>query len=142
LHDIGKIGIPDHILQKRGPLTPSERSLLETHTILGEQMLSGVPLLSGSGLRIVRSHHERWDGNGYPDRLAADAIPLGARVFAVADTLDAMTSDRPYRKPVAWDDAVAEIAGESARQFDPDVVEAFKRQEASLRRVYYELSTA
>ncbi len=98
LHDIGKIGIPDHILRKRGPLTSSERSLLETHTVLGEQMLAGVPLLSGSGLRIVRSHHERWDGDGYPDRLAANAIPLGARVFAVADTLDAMTSDRPYRK--------------------------------------------
>ena len=142
LHDIGKIGIPDHILCKRGPLTPSERSLLETHTVLGEQMLAGVPLLAGSGLRIVRSHHERWDGNGYPDRLATNAIPLGARVFAVADTLDAMTSDRPYRKPVAWDDAVAEITAQSARQFDPDVVDAFTQQEPGLRRVYYELSTA
>jgi diguanylate cyclase (GGDEF)-like protein len=141
LHDIGKIGIPDNILRKRGPLTSSERSLLETHTVLGEQMLAGVPLLAGSGLRIVRSHHERWDGNGYPDRLATNAIPLGARVFAVADTLDAMTSERPYRKPVAWDSAVAEITAESARQFDPDVVEAFVRQEPSLRRVYYELST-
>jgi HD-GYP domain-containing protein (c-di-GMP phosphodiesterase class II) len=104
-------------------------------------MLAGVPLLAGSGLRIVRSHHERWDGNGYPDRLARNAIPLGARVFAVADTLDAMTSERPYRKPVAWDDAVAEIMAESARQFDPDVVEAFRGQESSLRRVYYELTT-
>jgi ribonuclease P protein subunit RPR2 len=142
LHDIGKIGIPDHILRKRGPLTPGERSLLETHTVLGEQMLAGVPLLVGSGLRIVRSHHERWDGDGYPDRLATNAIPLGARVFAVADTLDAMTSDRPYRKPVPWDDAVAEITAESARQFDPDVVDAFRQQEPSLRRVYYELTTA
>jgi ribonuclease P protein subunit RPR2 len=142
LHDIGKIGIPDHILRKRGPLTPSQRSLLETHTVLGEQMLAGVPLLAGSGLRIVRSHHERWDGNGYPDRLAKNAIPLGARVFAVADTLDAMTSERPYRKPVAWDEAVAEIIAESARQFDPDVVDAFRRQESSLRRVYYELTAA
>jgi cyclic di-GMP phosphodiesterase len=141
LHDIGKIGIPDHILRKRGPLTPSERSLLETHTILGEQMLAGVPLLVGSGLRIVRSHHERWDGNGYPDRLASNAIPLGARIFAVADTLDAMTSERPYRKPLPWEDAVTEITAESARQFDPEVVEAFTRQEPSLRRVYYELST-
>jgi ribonuclease P protein subunit RPR2 len=105
-------------------------------------MLAGVPLLSGSGLRIVRSHHERWDGTGYPDRLATNAIPLGARVFAVADTLDAMTSDRPYRKPQAWDTAVAEIVSESGRQFDPDVVEAFARQEPSLRRVYYELTTA
>jgi diguanylate cyclase (GGDEF)-like protein len=142
LHDIGKIGIPDDILRKRGPLTPSERSVLETHTVLGEQMLAGVPLLAGSGLRIVRSHHERWDGNGYPDRLATNAIPLGARVFAVADTLDAMTSDRPYREPVPWDDAVAEIFAESARQFDPHVVDAFRQQEQGLRRVYYELSTA
>jgi diguanylate cyclase (GGDEF)-like protein len=141
LHDIGKIGIPDHILRKRGPPTSGERSLLETHTVLGEQMLAGVPLLAGAGLRVVRSHHERWDGNGYPDRLATNAIPLGARVFAVADTLDAMTSERPYRKPVAWDSAVAEITAESARQFDPDVVEAFIRQEPSLRRVYYELTT-
>jgi HD-GYP domain-containing protein (c-di-GMP phosphodiesterase class II) len=116
--------------------------VLETHTVLGEQMLAGVPLLVGSGLRIVRSHHERWDGNGYPDRLATNAIPLGARVFAVADTLDAMTSDRPYRKPVPWDDAVAEITAESARQFDPGVVDAFRQQEAGLRRVYYELTTA
>jgi ribonuclease P protein subunit RPR2 len=142
LHDIGKIGIPDHILRKRGPLTPSERSVLETHTVLGEQMLAGVPLLAGSGLRIVRSHHERWDGSGYPDRLATNAIPLGARVFAVADTLDAMTSDRPYRKPVAWDEAVAEVTAESGRQFDPDVVAAFTHQEPGLRRVYYELTTA
>jgi ribonuclease P protein subunit RPR2 len=141
LHDIGKIGIPDHILRKRGPLTSSERSLLQTHTVLGEQMLAGVPLLAGSGLRIVRSHHERWDGNGYPDRLATNAIPLGARVFAVADTLDAMTSERPYRKPLAWDSAVAEIIAESGRQFDPEVVEAFTGQEPGLRRVYYELST-
>jgi diguanylate cyclase (GGDEF)-like protein len=141
LHDIGKIGIPDHILCKRGPLTPSERSLLETHTLLGEQMLAGVPLLAGSGLRIVRSHHERWDGTGYPDRLAANAIPLGARIFAVADTLDAMTSERPYRQPLPWNDAVAEIAAESGRQFDPDVVDAFAQQEPSLRRVYYELAT-
>src|SRR5262249_5481158 len=90
LHDIGKIGIPAHILRKRGPLTGSERSVLETHTMLGEQMLGGVPLLAGEGIRVVRSHHERWDGRGYPDRLVGDEIPLGARVFAVADTLDAM----------------------------------------------------
>jgi diguanylate cyclase (GGDEF)-like protein len=140
LHDIGKIGIPDHILRKRGPLTSSERSVLETHTVLGEQMLSGVPLLAGAGLRVVRSHHERWDGRGYPDRLLGNAIPLGARVFAVADALDAMTSDRPYRSALPWDDAVAEIGAQGGLQFDPQVVEAFRQHEPGLRRIYYELS--
>ena len=140
LHDIGKIGIPDSILRKRGPLTPGERSVLETHTLLGEQMLGGVPLLSGGGIRIVRSHHERWDGSGYPDRLAGLEIPLGARVFAIADALDAMTSDRPYRAALGWDEAVAEIASQSARQFDPEAVDAFREQEPGLRRIYYELT--
>jgi ribonuclease P protein subunit RPR2 len=141
LHDVGKIGIPDHILRKRGPLTPSERSVLETHTVLGEQMLSGVELLNGAGLGIVRSHHERWDGRGYPDRLGGREIPLGARVFAVADTLDAMTSDRPYRAALGWDDAVAEIRAQSGSQFDPAVVDAFRAEEPTLRRIYYELTT-
>ncbi len=142
LHDVGKIGIPDGILRKRGPLTDSERSVLETHTVLGEQMLGGVSLLAGGGIRVVRSHHERWDGRGYPDRLAGSEIPLGARVFAVADALDAMTSDRPYRAALPWDEAVAEIAAQAGRQFDPTVVEAFRQQEPSLRRSYYELAAA
>lgn len=97
LHDVGKIGIPDKILQKPGPLTDGERRLMQTHTGLGEQMLGGVAFLQGEGLRVVRHHHERWDGGGYPDGLVADEIPVGARVFAVADALDAMTSQRPYR---------------------------------------------
>jgi diguanylate cyclase (GGDEF)-like protein len=141
LHDVGKIGIPDHILRKRGPLTSGERSVLETHTVLGEQMLGGVPLLAGAGIRIVRSHHERWDGDGYPDHLSQREIPLGARVFAVADALDAMTSDRPYRAALPWDDAVAEIAAQRGRQFDPEIVDAFREQEPALRRIYYELSS-
>jgi ribonuclease P protein subunit RPR2 len=140
LHDVGKIGIPDQLLRKRGPLTSSERSVLETHTVLGEQMLSGVPSLRGGGLEIVRSHHERWDGRGYPDGLAGSAIPLGARVFAVADTLDAMTSDRPYREALPWDAAVAELNAEKGSQFDPEVVDAFSVEEPTLRRIYYELS--
>src|SRR4029077_3813624 len=81
LHDVGKIGIPDDILQKPGPLTPAERKRMQQHTRLGEEMLSGVALLQGEGLRIVRSHHERWDGKGYPDRLRADDTPIGARIF-------------------------------------------------------------
>src|SRR3954447_6537914 len=92
LHDIGKIGIPDGILQKPGPLTRAERRRMQTHTAIGEQMLSGVAVLQGEGLCIVRSHHERWDGRGYPDRIDGSDIPLGARIFAVADALDAMTS--------------------------------------------------
>ena len=131
LHDVGKIGIPDKILLKKGSLSSSERRLLQTHTVLGEQLLSGVALLQGQGLQIVRHHHERWDGRGYPDGLGETEIPLGARVFAVADALDAMTSDRPYRRARTWEAATAEIAGEAGRQFDPRVVEAFHEQSSS-----------
>jgi diguanylate cyclase (GGDEF)-like protein len=91
LHDVGKIGVPDSILKKRGPLTAAERGVIEFHPVLGADLLNGVTLLAGEGLRVVRSHHERWDGGGYPDALALTEIPLGARIFAVADTLDAMT---------------------------------------------------
>jgi putative two-component system response regulator len=87
LHDVGKIGIPDGILQKPGPLSLAERRRMQTHTVLGEAMLAGVAFLKGEGLRIVRSHHERWDGRGYPDELSRSEIPLGARIFAVADAL-------------------------------------------------------
>src|SRR5204863_3881481 len=109
LHDVGKIGIPDSILQKAGPLTMPERRVMQTHTVLGEQMLSGVTLLQGGGLAVVRSHHERWDGRGYPDGRAGTEIPIAARVFAVADALDAMTSDRPYRAAMSWEHAGREI---------------------------------
>ena len=142
LHDVGKIGIPDFILRKREPLTTAERRLLETHTILGEQMIGDAALLRGEGARVVRSHHERWDGNGYPDGLRGSEIPLGARIFSVADALDAMTSDRPYRKALRWGDAVAEIAVESGKQFDPQVVSAFQDSEPELRSVYEALNTS
>jgi response regulator RpfG family c-di-GMP phosphodiesterase len=140
LHDVGKIGIPDRILQKPGPLTPEERVQMETHTILGEQMLGGVAFLQGAGLAIVRSHHERWDGGGYPDGLTAEDIPIGARIFAVADTLDAMTSNRPYRRALPWPSAEKEIFGESGGQFDPAVVRAFESVETQLKSVHVELS--
>jgi cyclic di-GMP phosphodiesterase len=142
LHDIGKIGIPDGILRKPGPLTTPERRVMQTHTVLGEQMLSGVTLLQGGGLEVVRSHHERWDGHGYPDGLSGDAIPMPARVFAVADALDAMTSDRPYRLALNWAQAGREILGESGRQFDPDVVEAFTVREDELCGIREELAAA
>jgi ribonuclease P protein subunit RPR2 len=142
LHDVGKIGIPDQILRKPGPLTKGERRLMETHTILGEQMLQNVSLLQGEGLKVIRHHHERWDGSGYPDALGGEEIPQGGRVFAVADALDAMTSARPYRSPLSWDAAVRELLGESERQFDPGVIEAFREREPKLRRIYWELSAA
>ena len=135
LHDVGKIGIPDDVLRKPGPLTPEERRLMQTHTVLGEQMLGGVAFLRGEGLRIVRSHHERWDGGGYPDGLGADEIPLAARIFAVADTLDAMTTDRPYRKAGPWESARDEIVRLAGAQFDPAVVDAFRKREQAMRAI-------
>src|SRR4051794_31001705 len=135
LHDIGKIAIPDQILQKPGPLTRGERRRMQTHTVLGEQMLGGVAILKGEGLRVVRSHHERWDGKGYPDAIGGSELPVGARVFAVADALDAMTSDRPYRRAMRWSAASTEILGQSGKQFDPDVVDAFRACERELREV-------
>lgn len=142
LHDVGKIGIPDQILLKTGPLTASERRRMQTHTILGERMLGGVAFLQGEGLEIVRSHHERWDGAGYPDGLAAGEIPPGARVFAVADSLDAMTSHRPYRRALSWRRARDEILCEAGRQFDPDVVAAFEQHEGELREIHREFAAA
>ncbi len=139
LHDLGKIGIPDEVLLKPAPLTASERRLMQTHTILGEQMLGGVAFLEGPGLAIVRSHHERWDGAGYPDGLAGEEIPLGARIFAVADTLDAITSHRPYRQARGWGDARREIVAEAGKQFDPDVVDAFHEREYALHEIRREL---
>jgi cyclic di-GMP phosphodiesterase len=135
LHDIGKIGIPDEILQKAGPLTPTERERMQDHTVLGEQMLHGIALLHGEGLHVVRSHHERWDGRGYPDGLRGEEIPLGARVFAVADALDAITSDRPYRRGRSWEAARDEIAAQAGKQFDPTIAEAFAQRERALRSI-------
>jgi putative two-component system response regulator len=142
LHDVGKIGIPDEILQKPGPLSDAERRLMQSHTILGEQMLGGVAFLDGEGLSVVRSHHERWDGAGYPDGVPGEKIPMGARIFAVADALDAMTSDRPYRRAQSWDTATREIFDQSGRQFDPAVVDVFTRCESELRSVQEEFAAA
>jgi response regulator RpfG family c-di-GMP phosphodiesterase len=140
LHDVGKIGIPDPILQKPASLSVSERRLIETHTVLGEQMLEGVSFMSRECLAIVRSHHERWDGRGYPDGLARDDIPLGARVFAVADALDAITSDRPYRQHQPWSYAVDEIVAQAGKQFDPTVVDAFCERDDALRAIQAEVA--
>ena len=142
LHDVGKIGIPDHVLQKRGPLDPTEQRLMRTHTVLGEQLLGDVDLLHGDGLKVVRWHHERWDGQGYPDGLAGREIPLAARIFALADALDAMTTARPYRQARSWQEAALEIRSERGHQFDPDVVDAFCGRELALRGIRRDLVAA
>jgi ribonuclease P protein subunit RPR2 len=142
LHDVGKIGIPDAILRKRGLLTRAERLRMQTHTLIGERMLTGIPFLEGEGLRVVRSHHERWDGGGYPDGLGEHSIPLAARVFAVADALDAMTSHRPYRRALPWEAAREEILRQASHQFDPHVVEAFVDCEDALRATHGARSVA
>jgi response regulator RpfG family c-di-GMP phosphodiesterase len=140
LHDVGKIGIPDRILLKPGPLNAHETRLMQTHTLLGEQMLQNVAFLQGEGIRVVRSHHERWDGGGYPDALVGDEIPLGARIFSLADALDAMTSHRPYRPARTWREARTEIVQNSETQFDPEVVDAFRSCEPVLRGIAREFA--
>ena len=115
---------------------------MQTHTQLGEQMLGDVGFLRGQGLKIVRSHHERWDGRGYPDGIGGEEIPLGARIFALADTLDAITSHRPYRRAQSWATARAEILAQEGSQFDPMVVEAFREREPKLKQVRRELAAA
>lgn len=123
LHDVGKIGVPDEILRKPGPLDKEEWAVMRRHPMLGVHMLDGILFLRDS-LTVVRSHHEQWDGTGYPDGLAGTGIPLEARAFAVADALDAITSDRPYRAGRSVTDARRIIAGASGSHFDPDAVSA------------------
>ncbi len=142
LHDVGKIGMPDELLQKPGRYSAAERRLIESHVVLGEQLLAGVSFMSEDCLAIVRSHHERWDGSGYPDGLAREAIPLGARVFAVADTLDAITSDRPYRRAQTWDYALGEIDEQSGRQFDASVVSALHERSRQLQTIREQVNAA
>ena len=124
LHDFGKIGISDAILHKPGKLTSEEIEIMRQHVRIGYDMVSGISFLSGAA-EILLAHQECYNGKGYPRGLAGDQIPKGARIFAVADTLDAMTSDRPYRKALSFQDARDEIVRCSGSQFDPDVVQAF-----------------
>ena len=124
LHDIGKMAIPDEILRKPGTLTPEEQDLMREHCARGYHMLRKIPFLSGAA-EIVFCHQEHYDGTGYPNHLSGRQIPIGARIFAVADALDAITSDRPYRKARDFVEARQEILRCSATQFDPAVVEVF-----------------
>ncbi len=124
LHDIGKIGIDDAILRKPDRLTPEEFEEMKLHTVKGAEIIATLPDLRPI-IPIVRSHHERWDGKGYPDGLGGEAISPLARVVAVADAFDAMTSDRPYRKGMAPEAAFAEMEKHAGRQFDPAAAHAF-----------------
>ena len=123
LHDVGKIRVPDRILRKAGPLTEDERVIVEEHAMVGAWMVSSVG--NADVIAAVRHHHEKWDGSGYPDGLAGSQVPLFARVIAVADAYDAITSTRPYRASSGRDEAVDALRAESGTQFDPEVVEAF-----------------
>jgi putative nucleotidyltransferase with HDIG domain len=124
LHDIGKIAIPDRILQKPGKLEADEMAIMKEHAYHGYQIVKKIPFLTEAA-EIVYSHQERFDGSGYPRGLKGEQIPLGARIFSVADTLDAITSDRPYRNAQSLPAAREEIAKWAGRQFDPEVVKVF-----------------
>lgn len=145
LHDIGKIGISDYILQKQGKLDEKEYEEMKRHTILGAEILkrAGDDVTGRSiftiALEIARHHHERWDGNGYPDNLKGDNIPLSARIMAVADVYDALVSDRPYKKGIRHEEAVAIIKGGSGTQFDPDIVKCFHHVQKEIYRETHQL---
>ena len=123
LHDIGKVGIPDEILHKPGPLDDEEWEVMRQHPAIGERILRAIPG-QGTLARIVRHEHERWDGKGYPDGLAGEQIPIGARIILACDAYHAMVSDRPYRRAMPHRDAMAELTANAGTQFDPRVVEA------------------
>jgi HD-GYP domain-containing protein (c-di-GMP phosphodiesterase class II) len=125
LHDVGKVAVPDAILRKQGTLTEEEWAIMRTHPVVGAEVVGLIPALRPIA-PIVRAHHERVDGSGYPDGLPAREIPLGARVIAVADAFSAMTSDRPYRTALAHDVALLELRTNAGTQFDPAVLDAFE----------------
>ncbi len=124
VHDLGKISVPDSILLKNGCLTPAEREIILSHSQVGYDILNNLRFYK-SGAKLVRCHHEMYDGNGYPQGLRSNSIPIGARILAVADAFDAMTSDRPYRRAMAREEAVKELVRCSGTQFDPHIVKAF-----------------
>ena len=159
LHDIGKMGIPDGILLKEGPLTTEERGVIQRHTIIGEHILrqtpksvalfphmnTGTTLSTGDGNPselikmasvIARHHHEKWDGSGYPDKLAGTDIPIEARIVALADVYDALLSQRPYKPPMSQADALTIIEEGLGRHFDPQIVESFRSAKERIKHIY------
>jgi HD-GYP domain-containing protein (c-di-GMP phosphodiesterase class II) len=143
LHDVGKIGIADSILLKPGPLTDEEWGVMRTHPEIGERMLQSIEFVHPA-LPIVRHHHERWDGGGYPDGLGKEDIPLGARIVSVCDSFDAMVSDRPYRKGMPVEYACDELVACAGKQFDPmcvallvDVISSLGQERLEERFVRY-----
>jgi ribonuclease P protein subunit RPR2 len=139
LHDAGKVAVPDAILFKPGPLTAAERLIMQQHPVTGWEIVRDIEFL-GAARDVIRHHHERWDGTGYPDRLAGDAIPLSARIFAVADTFDALTTNRPYRPASTTATARDIIQQGSGTHFDPAVIEAFAElPDAVIERIRLEI---
>lgn len=145
LHDIGKVGIPDAILLKPGPLSPTEFEIMKTHArIGGDTLRAGIEPGDQQSflimaMEIAYSHHERWDGCGYPDRLAGPAIPLAARIVALADSYDALTSDRPYKRAVPPEEAARRIVADSGAHFDPLIVDIFLRCRSDFERIFSHL---
>ena len=136
LHDVGKMAVPDSVLRKEGALDDNEWHIMQQHPTWGFDILAEVSFLQPAAIQIVYSHHERWDGKGYPSGLAGEQIPLAARIFAVVDTYDAITSDRPYRRARGHGAAVAELQRVAGQQLDPKMVEAFRRlSEIELRQL-------
>jgi putative nucleotidyltransferase with HDIG domain len=134
LHDVGKIAVPDDILRKPGRLTQEEFEIMKQHPHLGALIVGAIPGME-SILDVVRSHHERWDGKGYPDALEGEKAPLLGRLLAVADAFSAMTTDRPYRKGLDWDAAMKEIRAGMGTQFDPKMAQAFLRAAEKYRPI-------
>jgi len=133
VHDIGKLAIPDSLLHRPGPLTHEEYEIVQQHATMGAEILNGIA--NGAALAsIVRHHHENWDGSGYPDRLRRDAIPIGARILAVVDCYDALTSNRPYRQPLQHAEAIAMIVARRGTMYDPAILDAFVRVVERIRR--------
>jgi len=140
LHDVGKVAIPDGVLYKTTDLGEEEQSLMRRHPVIGYEIVRGIEFLADAA-QIVRHHHERYDGAGYPDGLAGEEIPLAARIFSVADSLDAMTTDRPYRPGFSLDQARAEIRAGAGSQFDPAVVEQLDAlPDETIERIRAEIS--
>jgi two-component system cell cycle response regulator len=138
LHDIGKLGIPDEILSRPGPLSEEEWEFMKRHTLMGEQIIAAAGPSLEQIAPLVRSSHERWDGTGYPDRLAGEEIPLGARVIAICDSFRAMIDERVYKRAMSVEEALAELRRCAGTQFDPELVEVFCRlvtQRLALERV-------